>query len=46
MTTHTNSEGKSLICTRELIETILLQVNPNNNYYTNGDDDTIFINRF
>ena len=43
MTTLTNSEGKILTCTNEFIETILLQLNSINNYYTTGDDDTLFI---
>ena len=43
MTTLTNSEGKVLTYTNELIETILLQLNSSNNYYTTGDDDIIFI---
>ena len=43
MTTLTNSEGKALTCTNELIETILLHLNSSNNYYTTGDDDIIFI---
>ena len=43
MTTPTNSEGKVLTYTNELIETILLQLNSSNNYYTTGDDDIIFI---
>ena len=43
MTTLTNSEGKILNYTSELIETILLQLNSNNNYYTTGDDNVIFI---
>ena len=43
MTTLTNSENKVLTYTNEFIETILLQLNPNNNYYTSGDDDIIFI---
>ena len=38
-----NSQGKVLTYTNELIETILLQLNPSNNYYTTGDDDTLFI---
>ena len=42
MTTLTNSEGKLLTYTNELIETILLQLDSSNNYYTSGDDDTIF----
>jgi len=28
---------------QEYIEAILLQLNPSNNYYTNGDDDVLFI---
>ena len=43
MTTLTNSEGKILNYTNEFIETILLQLNPSNNYYTTGDNDLIFI---
>ena len=43
MTTLTNSEGKVLTYTNEFIETILLQLNPSNNYYASGDDDIIFI---
>ena len=43
MTTLTNSEGKVLTYTNEFIETILLQLNSSNNYYTTGDDDIIFI---
>ena len=43
MTTRTNSEGKNLTYTNGFIETILLQLNPSNNYYTTGDDDIIFI---
>ena len=43
MTTLTNSGGKILNYTNELIETILLQLNPSNNYYTSGGDDVIFI---
>ena len=43
MTTLTNSEGKVLTCTNELIETILLQFSSSNNYYTSGDDDILFI---
>ena len=39
MTTLTNSEGKVLTYTNEFIETILLQLNSSNNYYTTGDDD-------
>ena len=43
LTTLTNSKGKILYYTNELIETILLQLNSSNNYYTTGDDDIIFI---
>ena len=43
MTTLTNNEGKLLNYTNEFIETILLQLNSSNNYYTSGDDDIIFI---
>ena len=43
MTTLTNSEGKILNYTNELIETILLQLDSSNNYYTTGDDDVILI---
>ena len=42
MTTLTNSENKVLTYTNGLIETIPLQLNPSNNYYTTGDDDIIF----
>ena len=34
---------KFLTYTNEFIETILLQLNPSNNYYTTGDDDITFI---
>ena len=43
MTTLTNSEGKVLTYTNELVETILLQLNPSNNYYTTGGDNILFI---
>ena len=43
MTTLTNSEGKIINYTNEFIETMLLQLNSSNNYYTTGDDDVIFI---
>ena len=46
MTTLTNSGGKVLTYTDEFIETIVLQLNPSSNYYTTGDDDIIFIERF
>ena len=42
MTALTNSQGKVLTYTSEFIETILLQFNTSNNYYTTGDDDIIF----
>ena len=41
MTTLTNNEGKLLTCINELIETIILQLSPSNNYYTTGDDDIL-----
>ena len=43
MTTLTNSEGKILNYTNELIETVLSQLNSSNNCYTSGDDDITFI---
>ena len=43
MTTLTDSQGKVLTYTNELIETILLQLSSSNNYYTTGDDEIIFI---
>ena len=43
MTTLTNSEGRIINYTNEFLETILLQLNSSNNYYTNGDNDVIFI---
>ena len=43
MTTLTNSEGKVVTYTNELIETVLLQLNSSNNYYTSGDDNILFI---
>ena len=43
MKTLTSSEGKVLTYTNEFIETILLQLNSSNKYYTTGDDDIIFI---
>ena len=42
-TTLTNSDGKVLTYTNEFIETILLQLDSNNNYYSSGDDDIEFI---
>ena len=41
--TLTNSEGKVLTYTNEFIETLLLQLKSSNDYYTSGDDDTLFI---
>ena len=43
MATLTNSQGKILNYTNELIGTILLQLSSSNNCYTTGDDDIIFI---
>ena len=43
MTTLTNSEGKLLTYTNELLETNLLQLNSSNNYYTSGEHDIVFI---
>ena len=43
MTTLINSQGKILNYTNEFIETILLQLNSSNNYYTTGGDDIVFI---
>ena len=43
MATLTNSQGKGLTYTNELIETILLHLNSGNSYYTTGDDYSIFI---
>ena len=43
MTTLTNPEGKVFTYTNEFIETILLQLNSSNGYYTSGDDDILFI---
>ena len=42
MITLTNSEGKEINYTDEFLETILLQLNSSNNYYTT-DNDIIFI---
>ena len=44
MITLTNSQGKVLNCTNELVETILLQLNSSKNYYTTGGDNILFIN--
>ena len=43
MTTLTNSGGQVLTCANEFVETILLQLNSSNNYYTSGGDDILFI---
>ena len=43
MATLTNSEGTVLTYTNEFTETILLQLNSSNTYYTSGDDDIMFI---
>ena len=43
MATLTSSEGNILNYTNELVETILLQLKPSNNYYTSGDHGIIFI---
>ena len=43
MTTFTNSEGKLLTCTNDCLETVILQLNSSNDYYTSGEHDIIFI---
>ena len=43
MTTFKNSEGLVITHTNDFLETILLQLNPSNNYYTSGEHDIIFI---
>ena len=43
MTTLTNSEGKLLTSTNELLETSLIQLNSSSNYYTSGEHDIIFM---
>ena len=43
MNSFTNSEGNIINYTSEFIETILLQLNSSNNYYTTGDNEIIFI---
>ena len=43
MATLPNPGCKALAYTNEFIETILLQLNSSNNYYTSGDDDIFFI---
>ena len=47
MTTFTtNSEGLVITHTDGLLETVLLQLSSSNNYYTSGEHDTIFQDRF
>ena len=43
MATLTNSEGKILNYTNEFIESVLLQPNSSNNYYTTWGDGITFI---
>ena len=43
MTTSTNSEGRVLKYTNDLVETILLQLNSSNSYYTTGEHNITFI---
>lgn len=43
MTTFTNSEGLIISHTNELLETIVLQLNASNTYYTTGEHDIMFI---
>ena len=43
MTTFTNSEGLVITHTNGFLETILLQLNSNNNHYTSGEHDIIYI---
>ena len=42
MTTFTKSEGKVFTYTNETLETILLQFNSSNTYYTSGENDITF----
>ena len=42
MTTLTNSEGRVLKYTNELLEIVLLLLNSPNNYYTTGEHNIIF----
>ena len=44
MTTFTNSDGIILTYTNEFLETVLLQLNSSNSYYTSGEHDMICIN--
>ena len=47
MTTFTNSEGLVITYTTEFLETLLLQLNSSNNYYTSGEHDIIsYQNKF
>ena len=43
MASLTNGEGEISKYTNGFIETILLQLNSSNHYYTTGDDDIMFI---
>ena len=43
MTTLANSEGRDLTYTNDFLETISLQHNSSNTYYTAGENDIIFI---
>ena len=43
VTTLTNSERLVITYTNELLETILLRLNPSRNYYTSGEHDIICI---
>ena len=43
MTTFTHSEGNILTYTYELLETILLQFNSSDTYYTSGENDIIIL---
>ena len=42
MITFTYSQGKVLTYTYDCLETILLQCNSSNTYYTSGENDIIF----
>ena len=43
MATFTNSEGLVISHTNKCLETILLQLNASNTYYTTGEHNIIFI---
>ena len=45
MTTFTNPEGLVITYTNKLLETILLQLNSSNNYYTSGEHSIIFLSK-